>query len=84
MATRPGAVAGLPLTADQQPALDVEVQRLVRREHRQRRQRVRLDRMRRVGHVEHGDAERRARRPYRVEREQQRRVIERALVALLV
>jgi hypothetical protein len=65
----------------EQPALLVQVQRLVRREHRQRRERVGLHRVRRVRHVEHGDALGARARVERVEREHQRGVVEGALVA---
>ena len=68
-----------------QPALLVEHERLVRREHRQLGQRVGLHRLRRVGHVEHDDARRVLRRDLEdVEREQQRGVVVGALVARLV
>ena len=66
----------------QQAARPVEVQRLVRGHHRRLGERVGLHRMGRVAHVQHRHAERRAGRVDRVGREQQRRVVERAHMAL--
>ena len=82
--TSPGSWPGCPAPPRADPRLRVEAQRLVRRQHRQRLQRVGLHRVRRVGHVEHRHAERRPGQPQRVEREQQRRVVERAHVAVRV
>ena len=68
----------------EQAALLVEQHRLVRGLHRGREQARRLLRVRGVAHVEHRDAGRALGQRLRVGREQQRRVVVRALVAGLV
>ena len=68
----------------EQPAPLVEQHGLVRGLHRGREQARRLHRLRRIAHVEHGDAGRALGQRLRVGREQQRRVVVRALPPGLV